>query len=92
MKVNFYATLRDIVGSKTVDVPVDHSITIRQLVEQLVVEYPGLGEKLIDPEGEIYGYVHILVNGRDHVYLPGAMDAVLKGTDTVSIFPAVGGG
>ena len=92
MKINFYATLRDIVGRKTVEVPIDHSVTIRQLMEQLVTQFPDLREKLIDSNGEFYGYVHFLVNGRDHIYLPGKMDAVLTENDTVSIFPAVGGG
>jgi molybdopterin synthase sulfur carrier subunit len=92
MKVNFYATLRQITGTKTVEVPTDEPLTVRQLVDRLIQTYPGLKPELVDPEGCIYQHIHILVNGRDYQWLDSREDAKINETDLVNIFPAVGGG
>ena len=40
MKVNFYATLRDITGGKVVDIPVDQGVTAQQLLDAIIARYP----------------------------------------------------
>jgi len=92
MKVNFYATLRQITGTKTVEVPMDGPLTVRQLVDRLIREYPGLQPELVDPEGCLYQHIHILVNGRDYHYLESGENTQVTDSDLVNIFPAVGGG
>ncbi len=92
MKVNFYATLRQIVGQKTIEFDVPPGCSIGFLIQQMVGRYPDLGRALLDKEGQLARHVHVFVNGRDVPYLECQMDTVLKDDDTISVFPAVGGG
>ena len=92
MKVNFYATLRDVVGQKTVDIDVPESATIRQLVDAIVERYPLLRDKLLNEDDNLWGHVHVFINGRDAPFLEDEMQTVIKPDDSVSVFPAVGGG
>jgi molybdopterin synthase sulfur carrier subunit len=92
MEVNFFAGLRQIVGQKTVEIPVSEGATARQLVKEVVHCYPPMEQELIDEHGDLYGHVHVVINGRDIRYLDGGMERVISFDDRVSIFPAIGGG
>ena len=92
MEVNFFAGLRQIVGQKTVDISVPEGSTARQLVDEIVRIYPALERELIDGQGNLYGHVHVVINGRDIRFLEGAMEREIFAEDRVSIFPAIGGG
>ena len=92
MKVNFYATLRDVVGQKTVDIDIPENATVRQLVDTVVERYPLLRDKLLNQEDNLWGHVHVFINGRDAPFLDDKMKTVIKSDDSISIFPAVGGG
>lgn len=92
MHVNFYATLRQIVGGKTDQFAISEGATVSQLVDMIISKYPAIRYELLDDDGNLYRHVHIFINGRDVPYLDNAMDTVLKPDDTVNIFPAVGGG
>lgn len=92
MKINFYATLRYIVGQKTVEIPMEEGITMRDLVYRVVSQYPKLSPELVDADGEIHGHIHLIINGRDAPYLEGGLDTIIQPNDKIDIFPAVGGG
>ena len=92
MKVNFFATLRPIVGSKTVEVEFAEGLTLRQVLYDLSVRFPRLRPELLDEKGNLCGHVHVFVNGRDSTFLPDQLDTLLKPEDVISIFPPVGGG
>ncbi len=92
MRVDFYATLRQIVGTKTVDFPLPDGSTIGHLLEEVFIRYPAMRSELLDDEGQLHGHVHVLVNGRDVPYLENTLNTVVHIDDTISIFPAVGGG
>ena len=92
MRVDFYATLRQIVGTKTVDFPLTDGSTIGGLLEEVFIRYPAMRSELLDNEGQLHGHVHVLVNGRDVPYLENTLNSVIHIDDTISIFPAVGGG
>lgn len=92
MKVNFYATLRDIVGSKTLEIEVQPGTTVGQLLDRIIRMYPRIKAELFDEAGNLYRHVHIFVNGRDIPYLENVLDTILDPNDTINIFPAVGGG
>ena len=92
MKVNFYATLRPIVGQKTVDVDIPDGAMISQLITTLVAAYPALRPELLDEKGDLHGHIHFFVNGRDVPYLERQLDTVLHPDDVISVFPPVGGG
>jgi len=92
MKVNFYATLREKVGKKTIDFDIPSGATIGVLIQKMVNQFPDLRVALVDADGQLRSHVHVFVNGRDVPYLENQMDTVLLEDDTVSVFPAVGGG
>lgn len=92
MKVNFYATLRQIAGQKTVEFDLAEGITAAQLLEEVLLRYPLMKPELVDEDGRLYRHVHLFVNGRDAPFLEDKIDTVIKPTDKIDFFPAVGGG
>jgi len=92
MKVNFYATLRPIVGQKTVELNLPASTTAIQLVRMFVRDYPAMKKELLDVNGNFLPHMKFFINGRQAEYLPDMMDTVLKAEDKIDIFPPVGGG
>jgi molybdopterin synthase sulfur carrier subunit len=92
MIVKFYAMLREVVGSRQVEVDLPPGSSLRNLVVQMVKRYPGLKTKILDPQGNLYSHIHIYINGRDSTLLDASLDHVLQPDDAISIFPPVGGG
>ena len=92
MIVNYYATLRQVVGTRQVELDLPPGGTLRQLVDEMIRRYPSLKREMLDPQGSLYGHIHIFVNGLDSTLLDGSLDSVLEPGDTISIFPPVGGG
>ena len=92
MEVHFFATLRDIVGGKTVSFDLPTDATALQLLNEITRRFPVLQSKLIDKNGNLHNYVHYFINGRDVRYLDEGMETILNPEDIINIFPAVGGG
>ena len=92
MNVNFYATLRNFSGQKTVEFDLPAGATVEQLVAAIVQRYPLMRDILLNPQGDLYGHVHVFINGRDTPFLEQRMQTVIRPTDTINVFPAVGGG
>ena len=92
MKVNFFATLRDIAGGKTVEFDVDHGITAQELLDAIMVKFPLMRKELLNENGEMYGHVHFFINGRDVQFIDEKFRTRITQDDTVNVFPAVGGG
>ncbi len=93
MKVRFYATFRELVGRKEVEV---HGVrTVGELIDIISERYsPEIKEQLlrsprISEKKPIDGM--ILVNGHNVLHLRG-LDTELKEGDVVYIFPPAGGG
>jgi MoaD family protein len=92
MKVNFYATLRPIVGQKTVQLSLPTGTTAIQLVRMFVSDYPAMRKELLDTNENFLPHMKFFINGREAVYLPDKFDTVIQPEDKVDIFPPVGGG
>ena len=92
MEIAFYATLREITGNKSVAFDLPEGTSVGTLLERVVERFPEMGEMLFDPEGRLYGHVHVFINGRDAPYLDRALETPLARDDKVDIFPAIGGG
>ncbi|MGB7872810.1 MAG: ubiquitin-like small modifier protein 1 [Anaerolineales bacterium] len=92
MDVHFYATLRSIVGQKTIRVDMPNGSTARQLIDLVVTNYPDLGPELLDENGDFRSHMKMFINGREAVYLYEKFGYIMKPTDKVDIFPPVGGG
>ena len=92
MKVNYFATLRPIVGGKTVDFDVDRGLTVQEMLNVMIERFPKLRDELLDENGKMHGHVHFFVNGRDAQFLENGVETRIMPDDVVNIFPAVGGG
>jgi molybdopterin synthase sulfur carrier subunit len=91
MRVQIFATLRQVVGAKEIEVDVASGDTLRTVLQKLAARHPALGEKLLDAEGNLRSSIHVLINGRSVRYLDG-LDSSIREDDRLSLFPAVGGG
>jgi molybdopterin synthase sulfur carrier subunit len=92
MKVSFYATLRKIVGEKTVDIRLPDDPRLQDLLDEVLATYPALREDLLDDAGELSRHVHLFVNGRSSKYLSDGLATPIDTSQKIEFFPAVAGG
>lgn len=92
MKINLYATFRQVVGAKSIDLDLPEFATVQELLGEILASQPRLGALLLNDSGQLQGHVHIFINGRDIQYLPDGMNTSLTSTDKIDIFPPVAGG
>jgi molybdopterin synthase sulfur carrier subunit len=64
---------------------------IRELIEALEREFPGVKERLCDESGNVRRFINLYVNNEDIRFLKG-VETELKESDIVSIIPAIAGG
>ncbi len=84
-----FGGLRQLRPSTPEDLTVPANCTIDDLWSKLALGAPIFVEKLRD--GIAGGYLHVLLNGRNIVFLEGAQTKLTDG-DTVAVLPPVGGG
>ena len=65
--------------------------SVSELLAALDQKYPGIGERLLDPQGNVRRFVNIYVSGEDIRFLQDKETPVKPGDD-VSIVPAIAGG
>ena len=65
--------------------------TVRELVEALETQYPGMRERLCDDDGALRRFVNVFVGDEDIRFLDGIETSLEDGAE-VSIVPAVAGG
>ena len=92
MQVSFYATLRKIVGTKTVDFEMPENPTLQDVLDAVLAAYPDLREDLLDETGALSRHVHFFVDGRSSKWLPEGMTTPIDASCKLELFPAVAGG
>ncbi len=65
--------------------------TVRELLEDLDRQHPGLRERILEDGDRLHRFVNIYVNDEDVRFIQ-ALDTPLKDGDVLSILPAVAGG
>lgn len=65
--------------------------TVRQALEDLVLQFPQLNGQVITEDGQLHKFVNVYVNDDDIRYLD-KLDTKLTGDETITILPAVAGG
>jgi len=90
MKVQYFATLRDVTGKKEEDWQ-EPEATVGDLIRALVTRYGHAFERWVVKDGDLWDLVIVLVNGHDVRNLQRFGTKLAPG-DTVVIFPPVGGG
>ena len=91
MKVRLFATLRQVVGAKEVEVDLKGGETVRHALERLVRLHPNLKDQIFDERGDLQRSIIILLEGRN-IRLEEGVDTVLGEDDYLAIFPPVAGG
>lgn len=65
--------------------------TLREVIEDLERQFPGIKERLCDEEGKLRRFINFFVNDEDIRFLEGE-ETPLKEGDVISIVPAIAGG
>lgn len=65
--------------------------TVRELVQDLEKNFPGLGGRLVDEKGAVRRYVNLFLNDED-VRFQQALDTPVKDGDRLALVPAIAGG
>ncbi len=91
MEVCFYATLRDVVGSKRVQFDLPEGATVAALLHAAGDRYPGLKSLIWTPDGRFSDYVKVFVDGREARHLQG-LETPLAADASVDVFPPAAGG
>ena len=68
-----------------------NAATIGEVITELQARYPGIGERLVDENGEVRRFVNVYVNEEDIRFLNNKQTP-LKDGDEISIIPAIAGG
>ena len=91
MRVDFYATLRPIVGARSVEISLTEGATVARLVDEIAARWPLLSEHLFDEQGDLSRRVSIMVDGRNVRWLEG-LQTPITSDHKIDIFPPVAGG
>lgn len=91
MDVAFYATLRQVVGTKTVAFDLASGATVRSLLDEVTRRFPPLGGLIWKPDGSLGDYIKVFVDGREIRHLQ-MLDTPVSPSASVDIFPPVAGG
>ena len=82
--IKLYANLRKLAGTKEISIP---GATVREVLNELVTQYPALAGALLDKDGP-RAYVVITLNGHNVTELNMLIDE----EDIIAIFPPLAGG
>ena len=91
VQVRLYATLRQIAGTREVEIPVEGQQAVGDVLRAVVERYPRLSEAIWNADGSLAGHVAVVLNGRDVRHLDG-VDTPISDDDRLDVFPPVGGG
>ncbi len=90
IKIRFTSPFSDAVGAKEMSIETA-SGTIRELVDELMEQYPGLKKMMQGENKEPTDYLSILVNDRPLSALDGMESRLQEGDDVLFLFPISGG-
>lgn len=79
------------VGTKTVDLELNGSQTVKALLGEAERRYPKLQKVFWNPDGSLSDYVKVFVDGREIRHL-GMLETPVPAGAVVDIFPPVAGG
>ena len=65
--------------------------TLREVLQKLDADYPGIGARILDDQGKIRRFVNVYV-GEEDVRFADGLDTAIPDGALISIIPAVAGG
>ena len=87
LSLNFYASLRKIAGTKTVELRLPEQVTLNNMLDTVINRYPEMQSKLLDENGRLDKRAHVFVNGRNCLLLGKGLETSPKNEDSIDIFP-----
>lgn len=90
VKVKIPTQLREVAGGRS-EIEVADAASVRDLLEKIGQDHPGLLERVLDENGDLRRFVNLYVGDEDIRFLDG-LETALEGAPVVSILPAVAGG
>ena len=90
VKIRFSSALSNVTHARETTLDIGDT-TIKVVLDKLIQQFGADFEKRILDKGEVRRFVNLYVNGEDIRHLKG-LDTAVKGTDEISILPAVSGG
>ena len=89
IKVKIPTPLRNLTNDQ--DLVEIEASSIREVIDVLESNFPGVKERICEEDGSIRRFVNIYVNGEDVRFL-SELDTLVSENDEISIVPAVAGG
>ncbi|MEM3622357.1 MAG: MoaD/ThiS family protein [Candidatus Bathyarchaeia archaeon] len=90
--VNFIGVFRTISNRDKIDIKIEDTVTLKEVIKKIVEKFPTLKRTLVDPELEDpRPNALILVNGKEISVLNG-LETLLKDGDEVVLIPVIHGG
>jgi molybdopterin synthase sulfur carrier subunit len=90
VKIRFSSALSNVTHARETTLDIGDT-TVKTVLDNLIRQFGPDFEKRILDKGEVRRFVNLYVNGEDIRHLKG-LDSAVKGTDEISILPAVSGG
>jgi molybdopterin synthase sulfur carrier subunit len=90
VKIRFSSALSNVTHARETTLDIQDT-TVKAVLDKLIQQFGADFEKRILDKGEVRRFVNLYVNGEDIRHLKG-LDSEVKGTDEISILPAVSGG
>jgi molybdopterin synthase sulfur carrier subunit len=89
VKVRIPTPLRKI--TKDQDEVTAEGTTIAEVIEDLEKNYPGIKERICEPDGSLRRFVNLYLNDEDIRFMDN-LSTPVKDNDELSIIPAIAGG
>jgi molybdopterin converting factor small subunit len=92
MQARFYANMRTVVGTSSLDVNDVRVDTFRKLIAFLIEQHPDVKFHLLDSNGDLRPDVPVYVDGRNPRLTHMGIDSPLKPDSVVSFFSPISSG
>lgn len=89
--IRLSATLRTVAGAKEIQVRVEPSATVRDLLQTLWEDNPALAAHALNVEGGLNDGIQLIVGGRHIEFLQG-LDTPIGSQDSFLMIPPLAGG
>jgi len=92
MQARFYANMRTVVGTSSLNVDDAKAHTFRSLIAFLIERFPEAKSHLLDSNGDLRQDVPVYVDGRNPRLLTAGIDTPLRPNSVVSFFSPISSG
>jgi len=92
MRVNFYATYRNIAGVRSEEIMAEETDTVQSIIEKVFQRFPQLQPHWRDAEGNLFSHLSIILNKSDINSLETGFQTKVLNGDVIDFVPPVGGG